>query len=227
MMMSLLLFFNPLIAGVIVGIFFMVLLHEFGHCIAAQHYDVSIKDITLFPFGGAAQMQIPWDAIQELVIALSGPLVNVLLIVPLYFASQWHQFFETMFFYNIVLIVFNMIPAFPMDGGRVMRSLLNLIWNDHYRATLWAVRVGQIFSILFVILGILGGNINLSIIGVFIFFSARQELEVSRMQSLTESLVSTLQGHRAEIAAATESISMLRDIQFRMGDIDRRYNDSN
>jgi len=225
LMVALLLIINPHIAVVIVGVFFMVLLHECGHCIAAQYYKVPVKDITLLPFGGAARMQIPWEAIPELVVALAGPFVNVLLIGPLYFAAQYHSFFETMFLYNIILIVFNMIPAFPMDGGRVMRSILNLIWGDHYRATWWAARTGQVFSFLFAIVGILSANLSLPIIGVFIFFAAQQELEASKIRSMTRSLISTLESRREEIEGAEESISMLRDIQRRMGDIDRRYHD--
>ncbi|CAE7860190.1 clpX [Symbiodinium microadriaticum] len=220
-MVALLLLWNPFLAAVVVGVFFMVLLHECGHCLAGQYYKVPIKDITLLPFGGAARMQVPWQPIPELVVALAGPFVNVLLIPILYLGAQFHSFLGIMAIYNLVLLIFNLVPAFPMDGGRVLRSLLNLLWKDHYRATFWAARTGQVFAILFGIVGVLSANLSLPIIGVFIFFAAQQELQASKMRSATRNLLSTLRENRDEIAGAEESISMLEDIQRRMGDIDQ------
>lgn len=224
-MVAILLIWKPIFALVVVGVFFMVLLHECGHCLAAQYYKLPVKDITLLPFGGAARIQVPWEPIPELVVALAGPAVNFLLIGPLYLAAQFHWFFATMFVYNIVLLVFNMIPAFPMDGGRVLRSILNLLWEDHYRATRWAARIGQGFAVLFGIVGILNANLTLPLIGVFIFFAAEAELHASKMRHTTRSLISTLEEHRESVEGADESLAMLRDIQRRMGDIDRRYHD--
>lgn len=230
-MVALLLVWKPFLALVVAGVFFMVLLHECGHCIAGQYYKVQVKDITLLPFGGAARMEIPWQPIPEMVVALAGPFVNVLLIAPLYLAAQFHDFFAVMLIYNIVLLVFNMIPAFPMDGGRVLRSVLNLIWDDHYRATLWAARIGQIFAVLFGILGVLTANLSLPIIGVFIFFAAEQELQRSKVRHVTRSLRTHIEGMRdtavldEEREIAEESLRIVTDIQRRMGDIDRRYND--
>lgn len=216
---------NPVYALLVVGVFFMVLLHECGHCLAAQYYKMTVKDITLLPFGGAARIQVPWEPIPELVVAIAGPAVNVLLIGPLYLAAQFHWFFASMFVYNLVLLIFNLIPAFPMDGGRVLRSTLNLLWDDHYRATLWSTRIGQGFAIFFVVFGLWNANLSLPLIGVFIFLAAQQELEASKMRSATRSLISTLEEHRETIQGADESLAMLRDIQRRMGDIDRRYHD--
>lgn len=223
-MIVVLLFINPVMSVVVVGVFFIVLLHEFGHCIAAQKYNLPVESIVLYPIGGAASVQVSLDAISELVVALAGPFVNVLLIAPLYLVRDVHWYLEMMFFYNLILLVFNMIPAFPMDGGRVLRSGLNWFWGDHYRATLWAVRIGQFISVLFGFLGIMTGNYMLVAIVVFVCFAAQNELEVSRFKNGLRRIGNTLGENREEIGeVADESLRMIENIQRSIGDIDRRY----
>jgi len=168
-------------------LFLCVLLHEFGHAMAGRHYGIRTPDITLLPIGGVARMQaIPEKPWQEFVIAVSGPAVNVaiaggLWVVLFLFPNlldKAHpvssEILPNLMTINLALLVFNMIPAFPMDGGRVLRALLAMKLN-YLKATKIAARTGQAFAAGFVLVG-LGWNPMLIFIGLFVFTAARQEL---------------------------------------------------
>src|ERR1043166_6403971 len=144
-------------------LFLCVVLHEFGHAIAAKGYGINTPDITLLPIGGVARLErIPEEPKQELVIAIAGPLVNVIIAACLYLVtgSRGHVMSgvqsEDMLIgirqINILLVLFNLLPAFPMDGGRVLRALLATRLT-YARATQVAATVGQIFAFLFGIVG--------------------------------------------------------------------------
>jgi len=168
-------------------LFLCVLLHEFGHAMAGRHYGIRTPDITLLPIGGVARMQgglqKPW---QEFVIAVSGPAVNVVIagvlwVVLLLFpdlVDPKHpissQILPNLMMINLALVMFNMIPAFPMDGGRVLRALLAMKLN-YLKATKIAARTGQVLAVGFVIVG-LGWDPMLLFIGLFVFTAAREEL---------------------------------------------------
>lgn len=158
-------------------LFFIVLLHELGHCFAGQKYGMEAESILLCPLGGVARIQVPNDPIQEIVIALAGPAVNFIAAIPLLFLSLWHSVFFYVFVMNAVMLVFNLIPAFPMDGGRVLRGCLHLGLQDRYQATLWAVRTAYFFCGLFVLLSILTLNPFMLGIAIFVFGAACGELE--------------------------------------------------
>ncbi|NBS52873.1 MAG: hypothetical protein EBS96_09730 [Spartobacteria bacterium] len=168
-------------------LFLCVLLHEFGHAMAGRHYGIRTPDITLLPIGGVARMQaIPEKPWQEFVIAVSGPAVNVaiaggLWVVLFLFPNlldKAHpvssEILPNLMTINLALLAFNMIPAFPMDGGRVLRALLAMKLN-YLKATKIAARTGQAFAAGFVLVG-LGWNPMLIFIGLFVFTAARQEL---------------------------------------------------
>ena len=168
-------------------LFLCVLLHEFGHAMAGRHYGIRTPDITLLPIGGVARMQaIPEKPWQEFVIAVSGPAVNVaiaggLWVVLFLFPNlldKAHpvssEILPNLMTINLALLAFNMIPAFPMDGGRVLRALLAMKLN-YLKATKIAARTGQVLAVGFVIVG-LGWNPMLIFIGLFVFTAARQEL---------------------------------------------------
>ena len=184
----------------ILTIFFCVVLHELGHALVALRFGIKTKNITLLPIGGIANIEkMPEKAGQELAIAIAGPLVNVviaLLLIPFVpsFASMAKLSEGTLFvspenflfhlqLINIWLVVFNLIPAFPMDGGRILRSLLALKL-DRVKATIIAASVGKIIAVLFIIGGIFTFNLFLSIIGLFIIFSASAEEYFLRLKSL-------------------------------------------
>jgi Zn-dependent protease len=188
----------------IIILFMLVTLHELGHSFAAMAYDVPVKQIILSPIGGVAQlMRMPDKPAQELIIAIAGPAVNILMaFLMLALAAALGIDFGTLFsaatglagatllalfsyvfVSNIFLAVFNLIPAFPMDGGRVLRALLALPL-DYARATNLAANVGRVFAVLFVIYGLLNGNFFLIMIAIFIFGAATQESRVTGVRHI-------------------------------------------
>jgi Zn-dependent protease len=181
----------------IVSVFFCVLLHEFGHALAAEWYGIPTRDITLLPIGGVARLErMPEKPVQELVVALAGPAVNVIIAVLLVFpialgvlsstaapvVSLGTSFFVQLLMVNIILVCFNMLPAFPMDGGRVLRSLL-AIRLGHLRATQIAARLGRWMALSLGIWAILSGNIMLLLLAVFVFIAGTAELMQVKMRS--------------------------------------------
>jgi Zn-dependent protease/CBS domain-containing protein len=190
---------QAMLAGValIVALFVCVLLHEMGHALCALRYGIKTKDITLLPIGGLARLErMPEEPRQELWIALAGPAVNVLIGAALYgwllIEHQWEPFsrlglatgpfVERLLVANISLALFNLIPAFPMDGGRVLRALL-ASRTDFARATQVSAWVGQAFAAGFFVLGLFS-NPLLALIGVFIWVAARQEASAVKMRPI-------------------------------------------
>ncbi|MDG2122635.1 MAG: site-2 protease family protein [Verrucomicrobiales bacterium] len=178
----------------VLAIFACVTLHEYGHALAARHYRIATDSITLYPIGGIARLAfMPHNPKQELVIALAGPAVNVViaaLLLPLaiLFTGDFTAiipgspggFFAQLVVANISLVVFNLIPAFPMDGGRVFRALLSMR-RDYASATDIAARTGQGIAVAFGLFGLFTGEIFLLAIAVFIYMAAGAE---RRMASL-------------------------------------------
>ncbi len=179
----------------VLGIFICVVLHEFGHALMAQKYGIATRDITLYPIGGVARLErMPDDPRQELAIALAGPAVNVVIATAIFcgmlltgnlqFAmgveGAGASFWGRMMGVNILLVAFNMLPAFPMDGGRVVRSLLALSM-EYGRATRIAAGLGKSMAILFAIVGFYI-NPFLVLIGVFVWFGATQEANMIQMR---------------------------------------------
>jgi Zn-dependent protease/CBS domain-containing protein len=186
-------------------LFVCVALHELGHSLVAQRLGVSVKEIMLLPIGGVARLtREPKTPLHELLIAVAGPLVNVAIAIVLgavaliWLGPSWFQggeFFKSLIappspatllsallMGNVALAVFNMIPALPMDGGRVFRALLSFVFQKP-RATIIAATVGQVLALGLALLGILGGNLVLTVIGVFVFLGAAQERSVSRLMT--------------------------------------------
>ncbi len=168
----------------LLGIFACIALHELGHALAASFYGIKTRDIVLYPFGGIASITKMPSAGGELVIALAGPLVNVIIAGLLFFTVDAAEFFlgasitARLFFANIFLAIFNLIPAIPMDGGRVFRALLELARVR--RATLVATRVSQLISFGFAALAIYWGRMDLLLIAVVVFIGAFHELVQSQ-----------------------------------------------
>ncbi|MDW8328135.1 MAG: site-2 protease family protein [Anaerolineales bacterium] len=177
-------------------LFGCVLLHEFGHSLTARYYHISTRDITLYPIGGVARLErMPDKPIQELWVALAGPAVNVVIAAVLFafllvtggltpisrMGLVQGPFWERVMYANIALVVFNLIPAFPMDGGRVLRAFLAMVM-DYTRATQIAATLGQGAALLFGFLGLFS-NPLLIFIAFFIWMAASQEASLVQMKS--------------------------------------------
>jgi Zn-dependent protease/predicted transcriptional regulator len=182
----------------IVFIFLCVVLHEVGHSLMAKHYGIVVRDIILLPIGGVSQMEeIPEDPKEEINISLVGPLVSFgLAILFFILAKLLHQsisfkslsifggnLLANLFWINLILGLFNLIPAFPMDGGRVLRGIL-ATGMDSLKATKIAVGVGQAFAILLFFFGIFF-NWWMALIAIFIYLGAESE---ERMVAVRSSL---------------------------------------
>ncbi len=191
--------------GYVFALFLCVVLHEYGHAFAAKKYGVRTKDIILSPIGGVARLeQLPEKPIQEMIVALAGPAVNVVIAtivgLGLYFFVDTSifdsgfdilriegatEFFTFLLVLNIMLVLFNLVPAFPMDGGRVLRSGLAMKLG-RVKATKIASIVGRILAVGFIIFGLYNALYVLAFIGVFIFTSAAAEYQYAKMSSKFE-----------------------------------------
>ena len=191
-------------------VFLCVLLHEFGHAFAARRCGIRTPDITLFPFGGVARIErMPENPRQEIFIALAGPAVNVIIAAGLWavLAIFWRAVPQEqmgtaaslaveVMSVNVMLLVFNLIPAFPMDGGRVLRALLAMRL-DHGRATRIAAHIGQALAVALGLLGVFGMSIHshviepnpmLIVVAFFVFMAAANEAGAVQLQSVTRGL---------------------------------------
>jgi len=206
-----------------VGLFVSVTLHELGHAYMALRYDLEVESITLWILGGLASLgQIPKEWKKEFWIAIAGPVVSVLVGVlcigslfvlpelgqPATFLVGWIGVT------NVILAVFNMLPAFPMDGGRVLRSLLAR--NRPYgKATQIASRIGSGFALLFAVVGVLNFSPMLLILAVFIYGAATTESRAVLLGELLDGItVVELAGDASETVPASTSVTELVDRMF-------------
>ncbi|MDQ3654357.1 MAG: site-2 protease family protein [Chloroflexota bacterium] len=186
-------------------VFASVLLHELGHCAMARQFGIRVLDITLWPFGGVARIeQLPAEPRSEFLISVAGPATNLAIAVALLppilltgVLAGWDSLFSTsdplgsmtpatllsyLAIFNLFILAFNLLPAFPVDGGRMLRAALSPgLGRD--RATSIAVAAGLVFAALFAIVGIWQLNPVLIVTGLFIFFAAQAEARVERVQS--------------------------------------------
>ena len=196
----------------VIAVFLCVVLHELGHALTAKRFGISTKKITLLPIGGMASFdKIPESPKEELLIVIAGPLVNVAIAIVLFFSVPVGELFKYSFtdaytvftsftfqnflFYlfivNVALVLFNLIPAFPMDGGRILRALLALKIN-RVKATQIAASIGQFIAAVFLLVGLLY-NPLLIFIALVIFLGAYGENEMVQR-------LATVEGHTVEEA---------------------------
>jgi Zn-dependent protease len=175
--------------ALVLSVFVCVVLHEFGHSLQVRRYGIRVRDVVLLPIGGMARAErIPEDPRQEIIVAISGPMVNFALAGVIYGVmvalgrplDPEPDYLTSLFAINLVLGTFNLIPAYPMDGGRILRGLL-AVKLPYLRATRWATVTGQLIALSFVVLGfVVHELIMLPIIAVFIFVGAITEESMIR-----------------------------------------------
>ena len=189
------------------AVFAIVVLHECGHALTARRFGIQTRDITLLPIGGIARLErMPREPRQELLIALAGPAVNVLLAALLYgvlrlsgvtavlpelersgVAVTGTSALAQLTAINIWLAAFNMIPAFPMDGGRVLRAILAARLGDYAKATASAARVGRAFALVFALVGIFWlESPMLALVALLVWIAATSEAMAVRTAALLE-----------------------------------------
>ncbi|HVX60702.1 MAG TPA: site-2 protease family protein, partial [Pirellulales bacterium] len=181
----------------VLALFGCVVLHELGHALTAKRFGVRTQDITLLPIGGLARLErIPENPVQEFWIAVAGPAVNVAIAAALAAfllavrgtLGSWQlaplegDFLPQLMKVNVWLVLFNMIPAFPMDGGRVLRAVLAHFSGDYVRATQNAAAVGQALAIMFGFFGLFG-NPLLMLIALFVYLGAQEEANMVMIRS--------------------------------------------
>ena len=192
-----------LAAVFLLAVFGCVLLHELGHAGVAKLFGVTTREIVLYPIGGIARLERIPGGLAELFIALAGPAVNLviaggltltmLLFLPASFQVDdlllgWPDLLPWLLVANLMLFLFNLIPAFPMDGGRVLRALLSLALPME-RATQIAATIGQAIALLFGLGGLLTGQVLLMLVAIFVFLGAAQEAAFFRRRAVVSGKV--------------------------------------
>lgn len=206
-----------------VGLFVGVVLHELGHSVVAMHFGFPIDSITLWILGGiAALSEQPEEWSEELLIAIAGPIVSIALGVlslgALWYLPESLDFARFVFGYlalmNFALAAFNMLPGFPMDGGRVLRALLARN-RPFARATQIAAEVGKLFALVLGILGLLSFNLLLIAVAFFIYIGASSEAQRTVMNAAFQNVtVDEVMTHEVHTVEATASIAELMERMF-------------
>ena len=182
----------------IIAIFTVVILHELAHSIVGRLFGYKVEDITLLPIGGMARMKdIPEKPIAEILVAVSGPMINIiigllgLLVFSLIYGKAFlmdmdfeSYTFPRMFIsFNFIMAIFNLLPIFPMDGGRVLRGILAIFFN-YSKSTHIAAEVGRVLAIMMVVIAIFFKQYWIALIGVFIFFGSKQEEQMFTLRHI-------------------------------------------
>lgn len=223
----------------IVLLFACVLLHEFGHVLTARRYGIPTPDITLLPIGGVARLQrMPDKPKEELIVALAGPAVNVVIAAVLFLilgpqayafqlgepADSLSGLLSDLAWVNVILVAFNLIPAFPMDGGRVLRALLAMRLS-YRQATEIAARIGQGIAFIFGFVGLFT-NPLLVFIALFVYLGASQEAALALVKDLStgipvsEAMVTQFTALRADADVNDAADAVVRTFQHEFPVID-------
>ena len=214
-------------------LFTCVVAHEFGHALMARRFGIRTPDVTLLPIGGLARLEkMPEKPGQEILVALAGPAVNVVIwaVLTLLFGAPTEPDQLTglavapstlpaqLATLNLILAIFNMIPAFPMDGGRVLRAVVAL-FTDRVTATRIAAGAGQVVAFLMALTGLMSGNLMLVLIAGFIFIAAGGESadvamrDVARKLMARDAMITEYEALRPEDAIGLAATTLIRTTQ--------------
>ncbi|WP_371038443.1 site-2 protease family protein [Rhodosalinus sp. FB01] len=217
----------------VAALFACVVAHEFGHALTARRYGIRTPDITLLPIGGLARLEsMPEKPGQEILVALAGPAVNVaiwaILVVVLGAETDLEKlaqiehttegFLGRLALVNLFIAVFNLLPAFPMDGGRVFRATLS-IFMDRVRATRVAATGGQVLAFALGLLGLTSGNPILLLIAFFVFIAAGAESndvamrDLSRRMMAREAMITTFDALSPDDTVSAAGAALIRTTQ--------------
>ena len=192
--------------GFFLAAFTCVVLHEYGHALTARRYGIRTHDITLLPIGGVARLErMPSNPREELLVAIAGPAVNLVIAAVLFLVCQLAHipvihgvdsvitgradFIVTLMWWNLTMIVFNMLPAFPMDGGRVLRAFLAMRMN-YAKATRWAATVGRVMALVFAWYAIfVVSHPMLIVIAFFVWVGAGDEAAAAEQKVLLDGVL--------------------------------------
>lgn len=214
----------------VIAVFFFVTLHELCHSLVAKRFGIKTAEITLFPIGGLASMaKMPERPLQELAISIAGPSLNLAIIAIFFFPLRmllgpevffnpstltWPSTLAYVYWLNLMLAGFNLLPAFPMDGGRVFRALL-AIKIGYQKATKIAVNFGHLFSLIFAYFGIVRFNLILIIIAVFIYTAASsEELQLDIKENLKKFIVRDILPRDFMTLAKETTLSKVLELMF-------------
>lgn len=217
----------------VLALFLCVVAHEFGHALMARRYGIATPDITLLPIGGLARLErLPEEPMREVAVALAGPAVNLAIwaVLVLLFGTgvgvdgldriddPQAGFLQRLAMVNLFLVAFNLLPAFPMDGGRVLRALLALRM-PRARATRVAATAGQVMAFGFGVLGLISGNPVLLLIAVFVWFAASAESadvalrEVARGLAARDAMITTFEPLAPDDSLQAAGAALIRTTQ--------------
>lgn len=186
--------------GTLVAFFTCVVLHELGHSFTAMHYGIGVRRILLLPIGGMAEFDdIPRQPVREFLITLAGPAVNFLIAAVLWVAvgvppgwpfadytADAHGFAQLLLHWNLLMGVFNLVPVFPMDGGRILRALL-ATRMQYLRATFWAASVGKVLAVLAAVIAVVVFDTWLTaVLFAFIFYAGEMEYRAVQRRELDD-----------------------------------------
>lgn len=179
---------NPTFFAPFLTVFFFVVLHEYGHCITAKKFNTSVSDITMYPFGGLARIDIrPERPLEELFIILAGPMVNIFLALVLtcVHAFTGGSYLMLCIYLNAALAVFNMLPVFPLDGGRCLRSVLTIFMRgDYVRSTVWCIHIARCLGVACIVVGVYLGDFFWVCLFILILFGQQAELIAVEQRAL-------------------------------------------
>jgi Zn-dependent protease len=208
-------YWNPVWAIVYSLAFVLVLLHELGHMLAARYCGWRTADIMLYPYGGAAYVYSSGKPKEELIVVLAGPMVNVLLIPLLLYLGQFHSILKLLSVSNWILLGFNLLPAYPTDGGRALKAILTWITGNPKRSLEWAVGVGVVFCLGFVALSFYLMQPLLLVIAYILYRGGQKELQQANAY--------TYQRYFAPQSARAEAAEIIADTQRELEKIEQRH----